>query len=655
MTTSCVPLLSKQKQPEVEPEPPFDPVEHMSSLQEQLECNLARQGYLKSDTVAQPHLVTGGDGCLVSLLDQMNKEGQDFKVWERDDFSFLRWYVTKQMESLMNKVSCTNFVEAIDGDAQEYIDRVSDDGVHLDKTFLLAVATIFNKDIMLVGEDGESEVIEGGIDGRRGKGIPLYLGHIRGQEGKNKDVFISIVPSEKHVQDGRNGAEEELIAECPDVDQQAEEGEDVGGRPTGFEGKWKRMDSYNPRDSRDMEQLIQDIEATEGYAEIEEEVTGWDNGTEDYPVYENPYQVSTEGMGWFDSTEDSNCDNQEKTPDQSAEEATDCPVYENPYQVSTAGMGWYDSAEETKCDSCEASSQSEEPAAAVDCPVYENPYLVSTEGMGWFDATEGDNCDNIEPDGHQDDTPVDDVAEEEEDESCDGWVYDSNTGYWIRSDESSAEAEQLESEDSQNPEVFEKPEEPSEESSVLFDKNQQDSQDMTSENEKECNDLVPEVNSDEARQDSVTQRESDSVEKLDLEKEDETGWSNEWADYAEVQEEEGNSGVENIREESTTENEANTDCSEPAEQTTEGDAFASENTEDRSENVDAAEETPEATETTSEEAVDSESDLSALMTNGDSCSQHYTGLDMKEATGADTEKQAPRIVRKIKIKAKVNV
>merc|ERR1719458_433710 len=344
----CSTAVEAEAEPEVEPEPPFDPVEHMSSLQEQLECNLAKQGYLKSDTVVQPHLVTGGDGCLVSLLDQMNKEGQDFKVWERDDFSFLRWYVTKQMESLMNKVSCTNFVEAIDGDAQEYIDRVSDDGVHLDKTFLLAVATIFNKDIMLVGEDGESEVIEGGIDGRRGKGIPLYLGHIRGQEGKNKDVFISIVPDEKHVQDGRNGAEEELIAECPDVDQQAEEGEDVGGRPTGFEGKWKRMDSYNPRDSRDMEQLIQDIEATEGYAQIEEEVTGcteWDNGTEDYPVYENPYQVSTEGMGWFDSTEDSNCDNQEETPDPSAEEATDCPVYENPYQLSTAGMGWYDSAE----------------------------------------------------------------------------------------------------------------------------------------------------------------------------------------------------------------------------------------------------------------------------------------------------------------------
>merc|ERR1719458_1707953 len=92
----------------------------------------------------------------------------------------------------------------------------------------------------------------------------------------------------------------------------------------------------------------------------------------------------------------------------------------------------------------------------------------------------------------------------------------------------------------------------------------------------------------------------------------------------------------------------------PVEQTTEGDAFASEKTEDRSENADAAEETPEATETTFEEAVDSESDLSALMTNGDSCSQHDTGLDMKEATGADTEKQAPRIVRKIKIKAKVN-
>ena len=35
---------------------------------------------------------------LRALLDQMNQPGQDFKVWDRDDYSFLRWYICKQME-----------------------------------------------------------------------------------------------------------------------------------------------------------------------------------------------------------------------------------------------------------------------------------------------------------------------------------------------------------------------------------------------------------------------------------------------------------------------------------------------------------------------------------------------------------------------------
>merc|ERR1719341_2427176 len=182
---------------------------------------------------------------------------------------------------------------------------------------------------------------------------------------------------------------------------------------------------------------------------------------------------------------------------------------------------------------------------------------------------------------------------------------------------------------------------------------------------QDCTDIEPisEAKSDETRQDSMAHVESDSLQKLDLEKEDETGWSNEWAEYAEVEEEEGDGDIEDIRDESTTEIEVHTDCPSPVEQTTGGDAFASDNTMDPRENVDASEEIPEYTaeqlETTSEDAVDSESDLSAIMTNGDSCTQHDTGLDMMEASGAekttvDSEKQAPRIVRKIKIKAKMN-
>ena len=62
-----------------------------------------------------------------------------------------------------------------------------------------AVATIFNKDIVLVPAEGEQETVRGGIDGKSGKGSPLYLGHIKGEQGKNKDVFISILPDRNHV------------------------------------------------------------------------------------------------------------------------------------------------------------------------------------------------------------------------------------------------------------------------------------------------------------------------------------------------------------------------------------------------------------------------------------------------------------------------
>jgi len=663
---------------EAEPEPVFDPVEHMASLQEQLDGHLASQGFLKSDTVVQPQLVSGGDGCLVSLLDQMNQEGQDFKVWERDDFSFLRWYVTKQMESLMTKVEVTNFVEAIEGDVQQYIDRVSDDGVHLDKTFLLAVATIFNKDIVLVGHDGEKEVIEGGIDGRRGKGIPLYLGHIRGQQGKNKDIFISILPDGKHVQDGdlQDKVEEEQTVECTDVDHLVAEEEDVVGVAARFEGKWKRMDSYNPRDSKDMEQLIEDIEATEGYAEIEEEVTGskdQDNGNEDYPVYHNTYQVRTEGMGWYDSSENSNCDNQDQASGDVI--AQDCPVYENPYQTSTAGMGWYDSAEESKCDSSQSDQHSDQPDqhdAASDHPVYENPYMVSTEGMGWFDSTGEDNCDNDEVELKQDELPMDPVAEEgevcdllvdhdvveEEEEDCEGWVYDSNTGYWIRSEEAVAEDEQLVSEPevSQNPEVLVISEQIADPVCAPLEQDQQDGTseqgDSTSNIQLNVVDSVSETKPDELRQDSVTEKEADSVQKLDPEKEEEAGWSNEWAEYAEVEEEVEED--DDIEEASRKEDEANKECPEQVEQTADVNAFASENS------VTVEEMTPHTANPNETRLEDnSECGLSDPMTNEDSCTQHDTALDMKEATGsekttADTEKQATRIVRKIKIKAKVN-
>ena len=39
----------------------------------------------------------------------MNRQGQDFKVWERDDYSFLRWYITRIMETHVLQAIQDNF------------------------------------------------------------------------------------------------------------------------------------------------------------------------------------------------------------------------------------------------------------------------------------------------------------------------------------------------------------------------------------------------------------------------------------------------------------------------------------------------------------------------------------------------------------------
>ena len=101
---------------------------------------------------------------MLNLLDQMKREDQDFKVWERDDYSFLRWYVTKQMETLHGKVDNLKFIEMMNGDFEDYVNKMSQDGVPIDKVFIQAAATIFNKDIILIPVDGETDydVIVGG-------------------------------------------------------------------------------------------------------------------------------------------------------------------------------------------------------------------------------------------------------------------------------------------------------------------------------------------------------------------------------------------------------------------------------------------------------------------------------------------------------------
>merc|ERR1719376_975412 len=165
------------------PETLFNLEEHLSNLQNELDAKLKSTGFKRSETTSDKTLAEG-DKCLLALLDQMNREDQDFKVWERDDYCFLRWYVTKQMETLRAKVENLKFLESIEGDFQTYINKMSEDGIPLDRAFIQAAATIFNKDIILIPCDTETdfEVVVGGLSSPIEKGNPLYLGHIQKSE-----------------------------------------------------------------------------------------------------------------------------------------------------------------------------------------------------------------------------------------------------------------------------------------------------------------------------------------------------------------------------------------------------------------------------------------------------------------------------------------
>ena len=439
-----------ETEPEPEPEPAFDPEQHMQELQEQLDSSLTNRGFTRSDTVVQPELVTGGDGCLVSLLDQMNREGQDFKVWERDDFSFLRWYVTKQMESLIAKVGNLKFTEAVQGDVQDYIDLVANDGVHLDTVFVQAVATIFNKDIVLVQEDGDRLVVAGGIDGNHGKGIPLYLGHVRGQQGKNKDIFISIFPSSPYGEQIACQVEatedESSPSESTDsVQESATEDKATSGRG------WKRMDSYNPRDSKDMDQLIKEMEGTEGYGEVVNVIGECDETEEETQTDDNCNVTESKKIDKIISDDKETGEEEEQDYDNSS--------YQNFYWndgATTQGMGWYDTTEEENDDTKdvevpaatksgddtsadnETEEQEQQEYDYSSYPSYYGNSEVTTQGMGWYDGVEEETCgekeentqDNLEVEAKTAEQLVSEDVEDEE--SCEGWTYDNETGYWIQ-------------------------------------------------------------------------------------------------------------------------------------------------------------------------------------------------------------------------------
>ena len=161
-----------------------------------LEKKLSACGFSRSPTFTE--LAKDGDNCFKALLDQMSQPNQDFKVWEKDDFAFLRWYISKQLEIQLAAGKATHYVhqnhtENID----DFLNHVQKDESYVDNHYLHSVSKIFNKDIIILDSSDDNVVthIKGGLGDAEGRGDPLYLAHLRKEEA-GEHYYQSILPDE---------------------------------------------------------------------------------------------------------------------------------------------------------------------------------------------------------------------------------------------------------------------------------------------------------------------------------------------------------------------------------------------------------------------------------------------------------------------------
>ena len=162
-----------------------------------MEKKLAGLGFRRSETFTE--LYKDGDNCLKALLDQMAQPDQDFKVWEKDDFPFLRWYIAKQLEIQAGGGRGETYLRCGPSAQEQYIRDVQRDESYVDNDYLYSVSKVFNKDIVVINSGGsEAEVthLKGGADGASGKGTPLYLAHLR-KEDAGQNYYQSILPSQE--------------------------------------------------------------------------------------------------------------------------------------------------------------------------------------------------------------------------------------------------------------------------------------------------------------------------------------------------------------------------------------------------------------------------------------------------------------------------
>ena len=161
-----------------------------------LEKKLSACKFSRSPTFTD--LPRDGDNCFKALLDQMCQPNQDFNVWEKDDFSFLRWYISKQLEIQLAAGKSELYVhQSHKENIEDFMNQVQKDESFVDDHYLYSVSKIFNKDIIILDSSDSNCVthIKGGSEDADGKGSPLFLAHLT-KEDAGENYYQSILPDE---------------------------------------------------------------------------------------------------------------------------------------------------------------------------------------------------------------------------------------------------------------------------------------------------------------------------------------------------------------------------------------------------------------------------------------------------------------------------
>jgi len=154
-------------------------------------------GFSLSSTWDKEH-ARSGDNCVRALIDQICQPWQDFKVWDREDHGFLRWYLAKQVEIQVAGGRQDHFLRGhAKAEPKAFIEKMGQDEEYMNNDFLFSTARVLNKDIFVVESLGCEEnvvVFRGGPGGGPGKGPALLLAHLCSEDA-GKDYYQSLVAS----------------------------------------------------------------------------------------------------------------------------------------------------------------------------------------------------------------------------------------------------------------------------------------------------------------------------------------------------------------------------------------------------------------------------------------------------------------------------